>query len=310
MRYFIAFDGGGTKIESVLFDEYGHIIKRYTGEGGNATDIGKEEALRRLDICLQFLLENNPVSIYGLYGGMAGVCPNGDFYSAHVRETLTDTFIRFEDDGCILISGGIGPQDGCGMVCGTGSSLFIRIAGQPLRHIGGKGYLIDTGGSGFDLGQHAIRMALRAVDGRIKPTILTNLLEEMIGMPINDAVIPVVHRGGRPFIASFAKAVFQGRKMGDAVCEEIFQYGAAQLADLTFTAEKFFDSQFPVVMGGGVVNSSPEYFKAIKEKSSERAVFFLLDAPPVYGAAVEAMTDANITVSPSFKEKFLADFYN
>ena len=66
MRYFIAFDGGGTKIESVLFDEYGHIIKRYTGEGGNATDIGKEEALRRFDICLQFLLENNPVSIYGL----------------------------------------------------------------------------------------------------------------------------------------------------------------------------------------------------------------------------------------------------
>lgn len=126
------------------------------------------------------------------------------------------------------------------MVCGTGSSLFVRIEGQPLRHIGGKGYLIDTGGSGFELGRDALCMAMRAVDGRCQGTILTELLADMLGEPVCDAVIPKVHRGGRPYIATLAAAVFAGRKAGDWACEEIFDRGASLMADLVWAAEPLF----------------------------------------------------------------------
>ncbi len=308
MRYFIGLDGGGTKIDAVLFDENGHIINRYVGKGGNATDVGKEVALQRLDVCINQILQDFPGKITAIYGGMAGVVPNGDFYSGHIDPLFSESKNRFEDDGCILISGGIGCRDGCGMVCGTGSSLFIRISGQPLRHIGGKGYLIDTGGSGFDLGQQAIRKALQSVDGRIGKTVLTDLLADIIGMPINDYVIPVVHAGGRIFIASFAKAVFDGCKLNDLVCQEIFDAGSSQLADLTFVAEKYFSGLFPIVIAGGIATAYPEYVEAVKKKSSERAQFMVLDAPPVYGAAIEAMANAGINPPDSFKETFLSDY--
>lgn len=309
MRYLLAFDGGGTKTDSALFDETGHIYKRIVGKGGNATDLGKEEAIKRFADCLDQLLSEFTEPIASVYGGIAGVIPNGDFYSDYVSARVPKSSIRFEDDGCNIISGEIGHQDGCGMVCGTGSSLFIRIAGQPLRHIGGKGYLIDTGGSGFDLGQQAIKKALQSVDGRIGHTVLIDLLENIIGNPINDSVIPIVHHGGRPFIASFAKAVFQGRKMGDPVCSEIFENGAAQLADLTFTAEKYFDYSFPVVIGGGIVSAFPEYVEEIKRLGSRKAEYIKLSVPPLYGAAVEAMSDAGLTVNESFKNHFLQDYF-
>lgn len=308
MRYCIAIDGGGSKTDAVLFDETGHILRRHVGKGGNATDIGTEDARTRMDSCLAQIFPYAPGPVSALYGGVAGVLPNGDIYSESAARRYPVGRICFEDDGCNLISGTLGHSDGCGMVCGTGSSLFVRVSGQPLRHIGGKGYLIDTGGSGFALGQEALCMALRAVDGRCRPTILTELLAQKIGQPVSDAVVPLVHQGGRPYIASLAGVVFAGRKAGDWACEEIFERGAALMADLTCAAAASFPDRFTVVAGGGIAAHFPEYVQAIREKASPRADLILQTAPPVYGAAVEAMWLAEIPLDRSFREQFLLDY--
>lgn len=44
--------------------------------------------------------------------------------------------------------------------------------------------------------------------------------------------IPGIYEGGRPYIASFARTVFQARKEGDAAAEEIFQKAVHALASL------------------------------------------------------------------------------
>ncbi len=309
MRNFIAVDGGGTKTDVVRFTEDGHILYRHVGPGSNAYDIGQEETLRRLSKCLEAVLSCSGEPVSGIYGGMAGEIALGDFFSPHIKENFPQIlYTRFDDDGCNLISGTLGHRDGCGMVCGTGSSLFVRIEGKPLRHIGGKGYLIDTGGSGFEIGQTAVKMALRSVDGRIGPTILTELLAELLGMPVDDKIIPVIHKGGRPYIASLARAVFAGRKLGDSVCIEIFETQSALMADLTFAAEKYFTSDFDVVLGGGIAANYPEYVEAIRRKSASGAKIVLQQAPPIYGAAVEAMWDAEIVADESFRKNFLEDY--
>ena len=308
MKYCIAVDGGGTKTELVLFDETGHILLRHIGNAGTATDLGVEEARARMLLCLDKVFGHAPGRIESLYGGVAGVLPNGDIYSQAVRARYAVERVYFADDGFNLISGTLGHSDGCGMVCGTGSSLFVRVEGQPLRHIGGKGYLIDTGGSGFELGREALCMALRSVDGRCGDTVLLELLEKRLGQPVSDRIIPLVHQGGRAYIASFAPAVFEGRKLGDRICCEIVQRQSALLGDLTFAAERYFEGRFFVVMGGGIVAHFPEYVEAIKEKASPRADMLLQEAPPVYGAAVEAMWDADIPVTGAIKARFLADY--
>lgn len=308
MKYCIAIDGGGTKTDAVLFDCEGNIITRFVGPGNNPTDLGCGEALERMIKTIDTVYTQAPGEIDTLFGGVAGTLPNGDIYSDTVKKRYKIRSVRFEDDGYNLISGAFGHADGCGMICGTGSSLFARREGQPLRHIGGKGYLIDTGGSGFEIGRDAICAALRAIDGRRGSTVLVELLAGIIGQPIDDHVTPIVHRGGRPYIASFAKAVFEGRRLGDEACEEIFQRHAALMADLTYAAQTSFEGDFDVVAGGGIVSHYPEYFEAIREKSAPGAKLVLQDAPPVYGAAVEALWDAGEQATRSFKARFLEQY--
>lgn len=309
MRNFIAVDGGGTKTDIVRFTEDGHILCRHVGPGGNPYDLGQEEALRRLSVCIEAVLACCSEPVAGIYGGMAGEIAYGDFFSPYVKERHPRIgHARFDDDGCNLISGTLGHRDGCGMVCGTGSSLFVRVEGQPLRHIGGKGYLIDTGGSGYELGQAAVKMALRSVDGRIGPTVLTELLPELLGMPVSDKIISVVHRGGRPFIASLARTVFAGRKLGDSVCQEIFDTQSALLADLTFAAKQYFPGDFDVVLGGGIAVHYPEYVEAIRSKAAPGARILLQQVPPIYGAAVEALWNAGIAAGETIRKNFLEDY--
>lgn len=307
MRYLIAMDGGGTKTDAVLFDETGRILAFERGPGSNATDLGERESRERVLALFESVRKKAPERIAAFYGAIAGTIVNGDLYSETILADGRAIASRVEDDGPSILSATLGPVDGCAMVCGTGSSLFVRIEGEPLRHLGGKGYLIDTGGSGFELGREAIRAAMRAADGRIPPTALTGYIEEMIGETVDDHLIPLIHRGGRAYIASFAPAVFRARRDGDPAAAEIFERQSALLADLTFAAARFFPGDFPVVIGGGIAEHYPEYVEAIREKSDPRAKLVASAAPPLFGAAVLAMHDAGEAVTEPFRNRFLDD---
>ena len=79
--------------------------------------------------------------------------------------------------------------------------------------------------------------------------MLTALVAEMAGQRVSDRLIPVLHHGGRPYIASFAPAVFRGRALGDWACIEIFERQSALMADLTYPAERVRDLMAPVIEG-------------------------------------------------------------
>ncbi len=307
MNYLIAMDGGGTKTEAVLFDETGRILAFESGPGSNVTDIGESESRACVLGLYDRVLDRAPGRITAFYGAIAGAIVNGDPYSETILADGRTASSRVEDDGPSILAATLGPVNGCAMVCGTGSSLFVRIEGEPLRHLGGKGYLIDTGGSGFELGRDAIRTAMRAVDGRVPPTALTGYLEKIIGEPVDDHLIPLIHHRGRAYIASLAPAVFRARKDGDPAAIEIFERQSALLADLTFAAARFFPGDFPVVIGGGIAEHYPEYVDAIRAKCDPRADLIASTAPPVYGAAVLAMHDAGLAVTEPFRKRFLDD---
>ena len=206
MELFVAIDSGGQQDGSpAVRRSRKNTWAACAVRAPTPTDIGRDEAVRRVNILLGQLLSNPESEVASLYGAMAGEIPNGDVFSDVIREKFGIELVRIEDDGCCIITGNLGRADGCALVCGTGSSLFVRRAGEKLRHIGGKGYLIDTGGSGFELGREALRAALRAFDGRGQPTVLTELLSERLGRKTDDGIIPMVHRGGRAFIASLSE---------------------------------------------------------------------------------------------------------
>lgn len=307
MNYYIGIDAGGTKTESVLVDETGHILLRTIRRGCNPMDMGIQPVLDHIRAVVNELIAAAPGPVVSLYGGIAGLDRIDVGMDSFLSEFWPDMKIRTEDDGFNLISGTLGHVDGCGMVCGTGSSLFARINGKPALHIGGLGYLIDTGGSGFELGRDALKAAFRYLDGRGENTVLVELLEKKFGKPLRYCM-PEIYGGGRPFIASLAHTVFDGYAQGDEICRQLFDEGACRLAELTLAAAPHFHGEFPVVMSGGILTAYPHYAEAVRSMASPRANMILATVPPVYGAVVESLWNCGIHAPEENRVRFMEDY--
>lgn len=307
MKYYIGIDAGGTKTEAILADDQGRIVYRLYRRGCNPMDIGAEAVRSVILDAAETLLEKISVPAAALYGGVAGLDRVDVGLDDFLRARLPIPSIRTEDDGFSLISGALGHVDGCGMVCGTGSSLFARVDGRPAAHIGGLGYLIDTGGSGYELGQAALKRAFRCLDGRDGPTVLPELLSRALGRDLRQS-FSEIYSGGRPFIASLAHTVFEGADMGDRACMEILDEGSTRLAELTAAAASHFLGEFPVVMNGGILTSYPNYAAMVRAKASSRARMILAQEPPVYGAVVEALWQTGAAATEEFKRAFMSDY--
>ena len=208
-------------------------------------------------------------------------------------------------DAC-LISAMLGHTDGACMICGTGSSLCYR-QGESYGHIGGWGYLVDSCASGFILGKKALLAVAREQDGRGEKTLLTQLIAQQCGESM-EAHFEKIYAGGRPYIASFARLVFEARRAGDRVAAQIFDECVADLNELVWTAYRRFGGGYPLVLNGGIFQHFPEYVQAVKAHAPQQVQIIDSDAPPVYGGAVEAMYDAGMTCDAAFKQRFLEGY--
>ncbi len=307
MDCYIGIDAGGTKTEAVLTDETGHILRRLCRPGCNPMDIGIPAVRERILSVVEELTSLSPKTPVSLYGGIAGLDRVDVGLDSFLAEHSGISTIRTEDDGFNMISGMLGHVNGCGMVCGTGSSLFGRIEGKPLIHIGGLGYLIDTGGSGFELARDGMKHAYRYLDGRGERTLLAERFSSVLGKDLKRAFADL-YSGGRPFIASLAHVVFECAQAGDKISGSILEDGSFKLAELTHAAAKHFDGPFPVIMNGGIFHAYPQYAEAVRSKASPRADMILADVPAIYGAVVEALWQSGVTANEETRRQFLSDY--
>ncbi len=306
-RYLAALDVGGTKADAILFRETGEIVARVVDPAGTPFDQGLELTLENCKRTLKKLFSHADGPIAALYASIATVEYYIDDFNRYFDATFPEVaHIRIEGDGCCLISGMLGHNDGCSMICGTGSSLYMR-KGDEYGHIGGGGHMIDSAGSGFCLGRLAIQASLRAVNGGGTPTILTELLNAQGGCEMWDNMVGIYAKG-RAYVASFANTVFEARRQGDVVARQIFNTCATDLANVIWGAYKRMGGGFDLVMNGGIVTHYPEYAAAIKALAPADINIIFSNVPPVYGCAVEAMYDAGTACDETFRETFLADY--
>ena len=307
MNCFIGIDSGGTKTEAVLADEKGHILRRETDSGCNPMDVGTAAASDIIERIVARLMSSAADAGISLYAGIAGVNRIPVPLDETLKREYGFTHVCIEDDRRIVLSGSVGHINGCGLICGTGSSLSVIKESEPIRQIGGLGYLIDTGGSGFELGQAALKYAFRYLDGRGEKTVLPDLIEKELGCGLFEG-LEAVYQGGRPFIASLAHVVFDGIRKGDKVCSIIAETGADALAELINVAGAYFPGEYPVIMSGGILRTYPEYVDMIHAKVCSPARLIMASAPPVYGALVEAMWKSGESVNDEVKSTFLKDY--
>lgn len=308
MATYLALDGGGTKTLTVAFDETGHILYRSHTTGSNPLDIGPDASRQLLLGALRDAAAHIPAPLDAVYCGAAGITHYSDFFGRDMCTELNSRRFVCEGDIRNMISSELyHNEDGCSLIIGTGCGLWQRRQGKMLGHTGGWGYLVDTYGSGFWLGREAVRAVARDWDKRGPHTLLTELLHEETGCDFPSAIAGL-YAGGRARFASLAHLVFTGEEAGDTVCRSLVADGADYLAELVRTASPSFDGPFPVVIGGGIAAAYPRYVHMIKELSPPAAQFLPASAPPIFGAAAEAMHMDGRTVTQEFRNHFLDEW--
>ena len=307
MKYYIAIDSGGSKTDAILCDENGNVLKRVWNSGANPMDIGVPAAQQIISDCVAALTSETDGGDIFLYAGIAG----GNRVDMGLEPLLKEKYglkeAVIEDDRRIAASATLGHAEGCGLICGTGCILSVIKPGEPIVQVGGHGYLIDTGGSGFDLGQAALKNVFRYIDGRGEYTVLERLIREKTGKGILEGY-PDVYAGGRPYIASLSGLVFDGLALGDPISRTIAEKGAADIAELICTAARHFTGKFKVVLAGGIVSSHPEYVEMIRNLSPQNAELIMATDPPVFGALIEAAHLGGCRDSDTLRQNFRSTF--
>ncbi|WP_372424804.1 BadF/BadG/BcrA/BcrD ATPase family protein [Salinarimonas chemoclinalis] len=161
--------------------------------------------------------------------GVAGLGRKG---AREAFEALAHPFasIAFATDGLVACLGAHAGRDGAIVICGTGSCGLGRVEGRDLR-VGGWGFPISDEGSGADLGLQAVRVALRAADGRHEASPLTREVLARFGDDPLEAVA-WMDRATATDYATFAPLVMRHADAGDPVGRRLVQAGAEQIDGL------------------------------------------------------------------------------
>lgn len=258
-RYYLGFDVGGSRTRARLIDADGAIIG--TGEAGPGnTRMGinrVKEVLLEAGNHATAGLEGSDVGEIAMGAGIAGLSRQGA-RSALEAEDFPYASTLFATDGMIANLGAHGGQDGAILIIGTGSSAHVLHEGKSFT-IGGYGFPISDEGSGAALGLSAMRHALRALDGRTKPTPLSSAITARFGHETPRAIAWMDEARPADY-ASFAPLVMDFAEANDEIARSIVEDAARHI-------ERFIETIFErgakrCALAGGLAPRMEPWLKA------------------------------------------------
>ena len=305
-RTMIGIDGGGTKTEFVLFMESGRIINRIILGGCNPNTVGLQNSLEILKVGIDTLLKIE-TRVCGIFIGAAGLDSgnNTEQIRSRLREMYPNIKIQCENDIFNVIACGKNLDRCVAAICGTGMIIYANQNGE-LKHFGGRGYLLDKGGSGYHIGRDAICAAQDAADGVGARSILTDLVEEKLGNTVWDSIQDIYGKG-QAYIASFAPCVFRAYEHGDEIAKQILENNARCLAELINFAVGHCDVGNYVVASGGIIKQKESFREMLKGMLDADIELDVPDYPPIYGACIMCCRLCGIDTKP-IEDKFMYSY--
>lgn len=252
VKYLLAIDGGGTKTEFLLTDIYKNRTASLILGPSNPVDIGFDNTKKILERGIRKVCEGISLRAVSVFAGLAGGITGNN--KALINSFLSQFGFAFFDNGSdtestleIALKGG----DGVAVIMGTGIIAFSQAEGKRHR-IGGWGYHIDKGGSGYNFGSDALDSALKYIDGRGGSGIIKDLIENHLGKPLPDA-IGDIYKGSKACVASFAPFVFEAYAGGDIYAEEIIDRNVKEVAEIIAAGRSFLgEKKGKTVICGGL----------------------------------------------------------
>jgi N-acetylglucosamine kinase-like BadF-type ATPase len=298
-RYVLGIDAGGTKTRAILADESGRMVAGVLGSGANLRTHGELEVEKVLHAVIEQAQADGGARAEALALGIAGADRPDDH--AVLREILRRIGFRdrvvVANDARVAFVAGSERRVGLALICGTGSIAWGRNAAGVIARAGGWGWHLGDEGSGFWIGEHAIRAVMRAFDGRGPETSLEKSLYQHFQISSPEAIVRELYDQEYPrhHVATFAVEVDKAAQAGDAVAARVLADAAGELvlaATTVVTRLRLEESPYDVVLSGGTFRALPSLEAAVRAALSGRhARIARLEEEPAMGAVKLALEE-------------------
>jgi N-acetylglucosamine kinase-like BadF-type ATPase len=297
----LAIDGGNSKTAVLLVDADGKVLAQVRGPGAPPQTVGMKrgldvfEALAREAAAQAGLSPDEPIAAHtAAYLAGADLPREEEDLTRAISERGWSSSVVVGNDTFALLRAGTGSGVGVAVVCGAGINA-VGVAHDGRTHrFPALGAISGDWGGGGQLGNDALWHAVRAEDGRGKPTELLPALLTHYGESSIAKVVEKIHFEEIELDPhALCPLVFDVAARGDAVAlaeierlvEEIVLLSTVSLKKLDL-----MDEPVDIVLGGGVLTNTGETVVApVRErvlKQAPLAQVRVVDVPPVVGAAL------------------------
>ncbi|KIL43451.1 hypothetical protein KP77_31570 [Jeotgalibacillus alimentarius] len=314
-KRWIGIDGGGTKTSCVIGDRNGHILGASLTASSNIHSNSHHHVKERLLHLIIDVMQKTDVSydqIEVIQMCLSGCDRESDKHTVRqfFQGTEFEKKISIANDAIAALYAGTAGAPGIVLIAGTGSIAYglSKDENNPVR-IGGWGYLLGDEGSGYHIGQMALKSVLKSFDGRGSNTLLTTMLMEHFEIQNIQEIIPIIYgdQFTRTLIGSLAEIVMKADESGDTVAKNILKQAVLEKCLIVKAAINQMDEEeMSIVLHGGLF-SNDRYKKMfciqLNSEMNTKLNIINPDIPPVAGAYILALKQSNIPISQKVKNQ-------
>ena len=231
MKIVLGIDGGGTRTRASIVA--GEQVLAFVENGSiKRLRVGVEAAETNLRSLLGEVFAQAGVSaVSAASAGVASATMPG--VADWIKGVFRDFGIERSEvvgDEVIALDAAFKGGPGILQIAGTGSNCIGRAPNGGRESAGGWSSRLGDEGSGYWIGLHAVRRALKAYD-REEPTRILETVGRIWGTPAIDEIVNLGDSTPGPDFAALAPAISQLAEEGDAVAAGLLRDAAAYLVE-------------------------------------------------------------------------------
>ncbi len=312
-RYYIGIDGGGTKTIGLLCNQDGVILAKSTAGSTNLKSRSEKDVRAAIHVVVTELTSGlKGGELEGVFVSTAGGDREEDQkrWKRWAMERLPgfDGELEVRNDAYGALASGTFSMEGTVLIAGTGSIAYAIDSGK-TRRAGGWGYLFGDEGSGYDIGQQALRTVAMMNDGR-KESDDAFCIEVLSFLKLHDApeMITAIYEDpyARMKIASIAQVVMLLAEKQNQTALGLIQKAQEDLIDLVNGIEIGNEK---IVICGGLMQSSffrGSFLDRMKKNGISNVSYPELS--PAAGACICALHEGGIAMTRQREENLRSSY--
>ncbi len=228
--YYMAMDGGGTKLLGLLFDDEYNMISSATAQGTHISVYHEEEIREHVSMCYEELLKNvqKPIHIEKLYV----ICGPSGLFKTLLPDGVTLGSIKDIGEPVAGMYAGNMTDNGFLALAGTGSDVFLVQDHRMADVIGGWGAILGDEGSGVWMSRLAMSRAIQYEQGWGEETSFGEAVKKHYGFGSLWGYVDYLYSTTAHFrrVGELLPIAAQAARDGDEAMLDVFYQGGQILA--------------------------------------------------------------------------------